>query len=70
MDTQQQHLQMLRLHLLDMSKLSQRAVDYATALMSTIRDPRLRRLFAKRPLLAALFDRTPVPSMPPLVGAP
>jgi phosphate uptake regulator len=30
MDTQQQHLQMLRLHLLDMSKLSQRAVDYAT----------------------------------------
>lgn len=29
MDTQQ-HIQFLRLHLLDMSKLSQRAVDYAT----------------------------------------
>jgi eukaryotic-like serine/threonine-protein kinase len=40
----------------------QRAVDYATALMSTIKDPRLRRSFAERPLVAGLFDNTPVPS--------
>ena len=39
----------------------QRAVDYATALMSTIRDSRLRRLFVQRPLVAGLFDATPVP---------
>jgi tetratricopeptide (TPR) repeat protein len=39
----------------------QRAVDYATALMSTIRDGRLRRLFVQRPLVAGLFDATPVP---------
>jgi hypothetical protein len=42
----------------------QRAVDYGGALMSTIRDPRLRRLFARRPLLAALFDAAPVPRPP------
>ena len=42
----------------------QRAVDYATALMSTIRDARLRRLFAQRPLVAGLFDATPVPASP------
>jgi serine/threonine protein kinase/tetratricopeptide (TPR) repeat protein len=40
----------------------QRAVDYATALMSTIKDPRLKRSFARRPLVAGLFDNTPVPS--------
>jgi eukaryotic-like serine/threonine-protein kinase len=40
----------------------QRAVDYATSLMSTIKDPRLRRSFARRPLVAGLFDTTPVPS--------
>ncbi|MCA9587571.1 MAG: protein kinase [Myxococcales bacterium] len=39
----------------------QRAVDYAFVLMNTIRDSRLRALFAKRPLVAALFDNTPVP---------
>jgi eukaryotic-like serine/threonine-protein kinase len=42
----------------------QRAVDYATSLMSTIQDPRLRRSFAHRPLVAGLFDATPVPSAP------
>jgi tetratricopeptide (TPR) repeat protein len=42
----------------------QRAVDYATALMSTIRDPRLRRLFARRPLFAALAER-PLVALPP-----
>ena len=40
----------------------QRAVDYATALMSTIRDPRMRRLFVQRPLVAGLFDATPIPA--------
>jgi serine/threonine protein kinase/tetratricopeptide (TPR) repeat protein len=39
----------------------QRAVDFASALMSTIRDARLRRLFAQRPLIAGLFDATPIP---------
>ena len=39
----------------------QRAVDYATALMSTIRDPRLSRRFAERPLVTTLFDSTPMP---------
>jgi tetratricopeptide (TPR) repeat protein len=37
------------------------AVDYAVALMNTIRDPRLRRRFAERPIVAGLFDATPVP---------
>jgi len=46
----------------------QRAVDYGAALMSTIRDPRLRRLFARRPLLASLFDANPVPR-PPSTGS-
>jgi serine/threonine protein kinase/tetratricopeptide (TPR) repeat protein len=41
---------------------AQRAVDYATSLLSTIQDPRLRRSFARRPLVAGLFDATPVPS--------
>jgi serine/threonine protein kinase/tetratricopeptide (TPR) repeat protein len=40
----------------------QRAVDYATALASSIRDGRLRSLFSKRPIVAALFDRTPQPT--------
>ena len=39
----------------------QRAVDYANALMRTIRDPRLRKLFPNRPANAALFETTPVP---------
>jgi hypothetical protein len=37
----------------------QRAVDYATALAATIRDPRLRRRFGERPLVVTLFDSTP-----------
>lgn len=36
-----------------------RAVDYGTTLMSKIRDPRLRTLFARRPLLANLLDGSP-----------
>jgi hypothetical protein len=48
----------------------QRAVDYATTLVSTIRDARLRRLFAQRPLVAGLFDATPVPSLPDPTQAP
>ena len=43
----------------------QRAVDYGATLMSTIRDPRLRALFARRPLLTALFDATPLPAPTP-----
>ncbi len=40
----------------------ERAVDYRRLRsMNTIRDPRLRRKFAARPLVAALFDSTPVP---------
>ena len=39
----------------------QRAVDYATALASSIRDPRIRALFSKRAIVAVLFDATPVP---------
>lgn len=39
----------------------QRAVDYASALMATIRDVRLRRRFVERPLVATLFDDTPTP---------
>ncbi len=39
----------------------QRAVDHAIALMNTIRDARLRRLFLKRPFVASLFDNTPIP---------
>jgi eukaryotic-like serine/threonine-protein kinase len=43
----------------------QGAVDYATALMNTIRDPRLRRRFAARPMVASLFEVTPVPAIDP-----
>ncbi len=39
----------------------QRAVDYAAALMSTIRDTRLKRRFTERPLVTTLFDSTPMP---------
>jgi tetratricopeptide (TPR) repeat protein len=39
----------------------QRAVDYAQTLLDGIRDPRLRRLFARRPVVASLFDTTPAP---------
>jgi serine/threonine protein kinase/tetratricopeptide (TPR) repeat protein len=39
----------------------QRAVDYAAALMGTIRDARLKRRFAERPLVTTLFDSTPMP---------
>jgi serine/threonine protein kinase/tetratricopeptide (TPR) repeat protein len=42
----------------------QRAVDYASALMRTIRDSRLRKLFANRPVNAALFETTPIPLAP------
>jgi len=50
----------------------QRAVDYAAALMNTIRDARLRRLFVARPFVATLLDNTPVPiaSAPAASGAP
>jgi hypothetical protein len=37
----------------------QRAVDYGTAVMSTLRDARLRALFAQRPLLAPLLAGNP-----------
>ena len=40
----------------------QRAVDYAAALAATIRDARLKRRFAERPLVATLFDDTPMPA--------
>jgi len=33
-----------------------RALEYAVALMNTIRDRRLRRLFAERPIVASLFE--------------
>ncbi len=56
----------------------QKAVDYAAALVGTIRDPRLKRRFAERPLVATLFDNTPMPdrsarpddSSPSLGGRP
>jgi serine/threonine protein kinase/tetratricopeptide (TPR) repeat protein len=40
----------------------QRAVDYANALVRTVRESRLRKLFPQRPLNAALFETTPVPT--------
>jgi len=42
----------------------QRAVDYARALMNNVRDSRMRKLFTRRPMNAALFETTPVPSAP------
>ena len=41
----------------------QRALDHAVALVGTIRDPRLRKLFLSRPMVAGLFDKTPVPEV-------
>jgi hypothetical protein len=40
----------------------QRAADHARALQNTVRDPRMKRLFDQRPMNAALFETTPVPS--------
>ncbi len=43
----------------------QRAVDYATALAGTVRDPRLRRLFPQRPVNGAILEppaALPVPT--------
>jgi hypothetical protein len=40
----------------------QRAVDYAIALASTVRDPRLRRLFAQRPINGVLLATLPPPA--------
>jgi tetratricopeptide (TPR) repeat protein len=40
----------------------QRAVDYANALVRTVRSARLRKLFPHRPLNAALFETTPAPT--------
>jgi tetratricopeptide (TPR) repeat protein len=48
----------------------QRAVDHAAALMSTIRDSRLRTLFTKRSIVAALFDATPIPPLESLEPRP
>jgi len=42
----------------------QRAIDYAQSLLDGIRDPRNKRLFIKRPIVAALFDTTPIPHLP------
>jgi hypothetical protein len=39
----------------------QRAADHADAMARTVRDPRLARLFPKRPMNAILFETTPVP---------
>jgi serine/threonine protein kinase/tetratricopeptide (TPR) repeat protein len=43
------------------SQARQRAVDYAAALVGTIRDSRLKKRFAERPLVSTLFDDTPMP---------
>jgi tetratricopeptide (TPR) repeat protein len=42
----------------------QRAVDHAHALLNSVRDARLKRLFTQRPLNSALFETTPVPLVP------
>ena len=47
----------------------QRAVEYGMTLMSSIRDPRLRRLFARRPLLVTLFEPTSAPRPAAAVSA-
>ena len=39
----------------------QKAVDYAAALVGTIRDVRLKRRFTERPLVTILLDDTPTP---------
>jgi tetratricopeptide (TPR) repeat protein len=43
----------------------QRAAAYAVSLLSTIRDPRLRRSFAHRRLVQSLFDTSALRSAPP-----
>jgi serine/threonine protein kinase/tetratricopeptide (TPR) repeat protein len=48
----------------------QRAVDYANALVRTVRDQRLCKLFPQRPLNAALFETTPAPVPSPTASAP
>ena len=40
---------------------AQRATDFAEALHGSIRDPRLRKLFVQRPIVASLVDTTPAP---------
>lgn len=45
----------------------QRAIDYATGVMETIRSMRLRKLYSQRPMVAALFDNTPSPLLLPRV---
>ena len=45
----------------------QRAIDFATGVMETIRNMRLRRLYSQRPVVAALFDTTPSPLVAPRV---
>ena len=47
----------------------ERAVEHATALVSSIRDPRLRGLFLKRPIIAGLVDQTPIPDVLRYTGA-
>jgi len=44
---------------------AQRATDYAHALMGTVRDARLRTLFPRRPLNAALFAAASTSNTPP-----
>jgi len=41
----------------------QRAVDHAVAVVGSIRDPRLRKLFLARPMVSGLFDKTPIPQL-------
>ena len=48
----------------------QRAIDYAQALLASVRDPRLRKLFSQRPMNAALFETTPAPAAPASAEGP
>ncbi|MEO8800932.1 MAG: tetratricopeptide repeat protein, partial [Polyangiaceae bacterium] len=41
----------------------QRAIDHAAAQLSSIREARYRRMFVKRPNVAALLDATPIPAI-------
>jgi tetratricopeptide (TPR) repeat protein len=43
----------------------EKAVEYAVALMNTIREPRFKRMFLGRPIVAGLLEQTPVPVSPP-----
>lgn len=47
-----------------------RSEDYARALLNTVRDPRMRKLFAQRPMNASLFEATPLPSAPMAAAKP